>query len=142
MHIVCAVCGTTNRIPAEKRLSQAKCGRCRKTIYESIPTVLNDASFFNYIEKNDLPIIVDFWADWCGPCHTMAPIFSSVAKESEDILFAKVDTQDAQRVAAEARIRSLPTLIFFHKGEEIDRVSGALRESQLKQWIMQCINKL
>ncbi|WP_371195555.1 thioredoxin TrxC [Glaciecola sp. SC05] len=142
MHIVCAACDTTNRIPPEKKLSDAKCGRCGMAVYEHAPIELGEANFFNYIEKNDLPIIVDFWADWCGPCNAMAPAFRSVAQDSEGLLFAKVDTQASQQIATEAGIRSLPTLIFFHKGEEIDRVSGALRESQIKQWIMQCISKL
>lgn len=142
MHIVCSQCQSINRIPEDKSHTHAKCGKCSQAIYSALPIALNDASFFRYIEKNDLPIVVDFWADWCGPCKAFAPVFSTVAAESENILFAKVDTQDAQQVAAEAGIRSIPTLIFFHKGEEIDRVSGALREPQLKQWIIQNVNKI
>lgn len=142
MHIVCAHCASINRIPEHKNIFEAKCGKCSSSIYNGKPVTLNDANFFRYIEKNNLPIIVDFWAQWCGPCRTMGPVFESVAGESEGVLFAKVDTQEAQQVATEAGIRSLPTLIFFHHGEEIDRISGGLRESQLKQWIMQCVNKL
>jgi thioredoxin 2 len=142
MHIVCSQCGAINRMPEDKSHTDAKCGKCAESVYAGKPVALNDASFFRYIEKNDLPIIVDFWAEWCGPCKAFAPVFESVADESEGVLFAKVDTQEAQKIGAEAGIRSIPTLIFFHKGEEIDRMSGALREPQLKQWIMQCVNKL
>jgi len=142
MHIVCEHCGGTNRIPKHKNHTQAKCGRCKLAIYVGKPVTLNDANFFDYIEKNDLPIIIDFWADWCGPCKNMAPVFAAVAKQSDNLLFAKVDTQEAQQIAAQANIRSLPTLVFFHKGTEVDRISGAMNESQLKQWIMQTIRKL
>ncbi|GLR72758.1 thioredoxin TrxC [Agaribacter marinus] len=142
MHVVCAKCGAINRVPESKSHTNAGCGKCKSAIYEGKPVALTDHSFFRYVEQNDLPIIVDFWASWCGPCKAMAPVFESVAMQSDGLLFAKVDTQEAQQIAAEAGIRSIPTLIFFHKGAEVDRMSGALNESQLKQWIMKCVNKL
>jgi len=142
MHIVCSSCAAINRIPQGKTTAEANCGKCKKPVYTSEPVNLDDASFHRYIEKNDLPIIVDFWADWCGPCKAMAPTFTKVAAESTDLLFAKVDTQHAEKTSTQARIRSIPTLIFFHKGEEIERISGALNEHQLKQFIMQCVDKL
>jgi thioredoxin 2 len=142
MHIVCSQCGAINRIPQDKRLFSAKCGKCSGDVYTGSPVKLNDADFFRYIEKNHLPIIVDFFADWCGPCKSMAPVFASLAAESEGLLFAKVDTEASQQISSQAGIRSLPTLVFFHQGVEVDRVSGALREPQLKQWIMQCLGKL
>lgn len=142
MHIVCSSCATINRIPQGKSLVQAHCGKCKQHVYTGEPINLDDTSFNRYIEKNDAPIIVDFWADWCGPCKTMAPTFNKVAAESSDILFAKVNTELAQQVGSKAGIRSIPTLIFFHKGKEIERVSGALSEQQLKQFIMQCVGKI
>lgn len=142
MHIVCSHCHAINRIPEHKSHTQAKCGKCQKAAYSSHPIELTDNSFYRYIEKNDLPVIVDFWASWCGPCQSMAPVFNALAIQSESLLFAKVNTEQAQKVSAEAAIRSIPTLIFFHHGKEIDRISGSLSESQLKNWIVQCLQKL
>ena len=142
MHIVCSSCAAINRIPEQKSHLQASCGKCQKPVYSLEPVPLNDSNFYKYIEKNALPVVVDFWADWCGPCKVMAPVFASIAKQSENLLFAKVNTEVAQKVGREAGIRSIPTMIFFHKGTEIDRVSGALPEPQLKQWLMQSLAKL
>lgn len=142
MHIVCSHCHAINRIPDDKSHTQAKCGKCQQPAYSSSPIELSDTSFYRYIKKNDLPVIVDFWASWCGPCKAMAPVFESMAKKSQDLLFVKVNTEQAQQVSANASIRSIPTLIFFHHGKEIDRISGGLSESQLKNWIVQCVQKL
>lgn len=142
MKIVCANCLTTNKIPENKNHQQASCGKCQKSVYSMAPLNLNDNQFYPFIERNELPVIVDFWASWCGPCKTMGPIFANVAKQSPTVLFAKVNTEAAQKIAADANIRSIPTLIFFHKGQEINRISGGLNEFQLKQWIMQSIKLL
>jgi thioredoxin 2 len=142
MHIVCPHCFATNRIPENKSHLDAKCGNCQQSPHTHKPAELSDQNFFRYIEKNDLPILVDYWAGWCGPCKVMAPVFSKLAAQTDSILFAKVNTEQAQQVSSQAGIRSIPTLILFHQGEEVDRVSGALSEPQLKQWIMQTVQKL
>jgi len=142
MNIVCSSCFTTNRIPDDKDHKQAKCGKCQNPIYSAQPVKLNNNIFYLFIERNDLPVVVDFWAAWCAPCKSMAPIFSKVAQYSPSLLFAKVNTEQVQQIAADANIRSLPTLVFFHQGEEIDRISGSLNEVQMKQWIMQCLQKI
>jgi thioredoxin 2 len=142
MHIVCSHCLAINRIPESKSHTQAKCGKCQQAAYSSSPVALSDSSFYRYIEKNDLPVIVDFWASWCGPCQAMAPVFSKISKQSDSLLFAKVNTEQAQKVSSDATIRSIPTLVFFYHGKEIDRVSGGLSESQLKNWIVQCLQTI
>lgn len=141
MNIVCANCFTTNRIPADKDHSIGQCGKCQQEIYSATPTSLTANTFYPFVERNDLPVIVDFWAGWCGPCQNMAPVFSKVAQSSPSILFAKVDTEQVQKISADANIRSLPTLVFFYKGQEVDRISGGLNEMQMKQWIVKCVQK-
>jgi thioredoxin 2 len=139
MHIVCATCFSTNNIPENKSYLEGKCGKCQSVLYAAKPVVLNDTNFYKYIERNEMPVLVDFWASWCGPCKVMAPVFSQVAKQSPGLLFAKVDTEEARQVSTAAAIRSIPTLVLFKNGKEANRMSGALGEAQLKQWIMQSL---
>lgn len=139
MHVVCPHCFVTNRVAEDKPLNEAKCGKCQLSLKKDKPVELSDDTFFRFIQNNHLPVIVDYWASWCGPCKAMAPAFESIAEQSEEVLFAKVNTEEARNVSQQAGIRSIPTLIMFHKGTEINRISGALSEAQLKQWIVQTI---
>ncbi|MFY9180344.1 MAG: thioredoxin TrxC [Venatoribacter sp.] len=138
MHYTCPNCGAINRIPDDKRNQSGQCGRCQAALFNNHPIELNDQNFQRFIEKNDMPVVVDFWAAWCGPCKMMAPIFSGLAgKMQHQVRFAKVDTEQAQQTSMQMNIRSIPTLILFHRGKEVDRLSGALPEPQLKQWLEQ-----
>ncbi len=142
MHIVCAQCNATNNIPEQRSSRDAKCGRCGAQLHPDKPIELNAQNHDKFVPKNDMPVLVDYWASWCGPCISMAPVFEKVGNESDAILFAKLNTEHAQQISVQAGIRSIPTLILYYQGKEVDRVSGALAEPQLKQWLVQTIQEL
>jgi len=142
IHFTCSDCGAINRIPQDKQNQPGQCGRCKNTLFSGDTVDLTDASFERFINKNDMPVVVDFWASWCGPCQMMAPIFKDVAHAMPyDARFAKVNTEHAQQTAARFAIRSIPTLMVFHKGKVVDQLAGALPAQQLKQWIQQALVK-
>ena len=137
MLLVCPSCGTTNRIPDARLHDDPACGRCGAPVMGAAPANLSDAALPGFIAKTELPVLVDFWADWCGPCKQMAPHFAQAARQLPDVRFAKVDSDAAPAASARHAIRSIPTLILFQHGVEVARLSGAVPASQLVAWVRQ-----
>ncbi len=138
--IVCPNCAAVNRVPPEKDAKAARCGKCGEALFGGPPAELDDRSFARQITRSSVPVVVDFWADWCGPCKMMAPEFAKAAQALEPaVRFAKLDTEAAQQTAAAHGIRSIPTMIVFHKGREIARQSGAMPAGHIVQWVKDAV---
>jgi thioredoxin 2 len=135
-HVVCPDCDAVNRIPTERLTDRPRCGSCRAPLFQGKPVELSAASFAKHIERSDLPVVVDFWAEWCGPCKMMAPAFAQAAAQLEPrVRLAKLDTEAAQAVAARYNIRSIPTLILFREGREVLRQPGAMSAGDIVKWV-------
>ena len=140
MRVVCPHCLSVNNIPKKESYKKANCGKCKESLLDTKPLNLTTSTFDEVVVNSDIPVFVDYWAPWCGPCKMFGPTFEKVAQSFPlKALFTKVNTETEQNLGARMGIRSIPTLIVFKNGKEVERVSGALDETSLKQLVSQYI---
>ncbi len=140
--VACPTCNTLNRAPREKLAAGAsgKCGNCGSPLFGGHPVALNAQSFETHAAKSDIPLVVDFWAPWCGPCKAMAPQFEQAAGHLEPtVRLAKVNTEDEQALAGRFGIQAIPTMILFKHGKEVARQSGAMNAAGIESWVQQAL---
>ena len=143
IHLVCPLCNATNRVPLDKLQAELSCGQCHASLLNAQPDNLNEAAFNAQLKKSDLPLVVDFWAPWCGPCRMMAPAYEKVSQDMQgQARFVKVNTEDEQNLAARYSIRSIPTLALFAGGREIARQPGAMSAPDLARWVSAALLKV
>jgi thioredoxin 2 len=136
VHVVCPSCDAINRVPRDKPAAKGKCGSCHKALFSGAPLDADAGSFERHVARNDIPVVVDFWAPWCGPCRAMAPAFERTAAELEPrFRFLKVNTEEEPAVAGRYGIRSIPTMILFAKGQPVAQTAGAMDTRGIRSWL-------
>jgi thioredoxin 2 len=136
LQIACPSCLTANRVPSERLAEDPKCGKCHEPLLAGEPVALDEASFDAVVGRTGLPVLVDFWASWCGPCRMMAPMFEAAARELRtQARFAKVNTEEAPALARRFGVRAIPTLVLFHGGREVRRTAGVMDARALSRWV-------
>ena len=136
-HILpCPHCNAANRVPADRLANNPKCGKCKQSLFDGHPAIVTDANFGDMVGRSTLPVVVDFWAPWCGPCQSMAPHFERAASLLEPgVRFAKLNTEENSKTSLRLRVRSIPTMVLFRNGEEVARQSGAMDSRAISNWV-------
>ena len=141
VHVVCPHCGAVNRLDGARLVAgsrDGKCGKCHQLLFDGKPQEVDETWFQKHLSRNDIPLLVDFWAPWCGPCRMMAPAFAQAAGQLEPgMRLLKVNTEEAQQLGAQLGIRSIPTLMLFQSGREVARMSGAMDANGIVSWARQ-----
>ena len=135
-HVVCPECDKVNRVPQTRPAGSAKCGQCGTKLFTGKPVALSGARLKQHLTRNDIPVVADFWAAWCGPCRAMAPVFEKAAEELEPkARFVKIDVEADPQIAAEYRVQGIPALFIFKRGQIAARWAGAMDFNALRQWV-------